>query len=119
MGESDNDRISMLQSIASLKPKTVPLNFFHPNDALPIIKNTLDINTAFSLIKKAKELINPHKLMVAGGREITFKHKQYEIFDYGANAIVIGDYLTTSGIIASKDLETLEKLGLNIAPNCK
>ncbi len=119
MGESVDDRISMLTSIASLKLKTVPLNFFHPNDALPLVKNTLNIKDAFLLISKAKEMINPHKLMVAGGREITFKEQQYDIFKYGANAIVIGDYLTTSGNQASKDLENLENLGFNIAQECK
>ncbi len=119
MGENSDDRISMLQSIASLNPKTVPLNFFHPNKALPIVKNTLNINTAFSLIKTAKEIINPQKLMVAGGREITFKQRQYEVFKYGANAIVIGDYLTTIGNAISKDLENLENLGFTIAQNCK
>ncbi len=119
MGESDEDRISMLKSIASLNPTTVPLNFFHPNDALPMIKNTLDIDIAFNLIKKAKEIINPKKLMVAGGREITFKERQYEIFKYGANSIVIGDYLTTAGQTASRDLQALEKLGYTIADDCE
>ncbi len=119
MGESDDDRISMLKSIAKLNPTTVPLNFFHPNEALPMIKNTLDIDVAFSLIKKAREIINPKKLMIAGGREITFKDKQYDIFKYGANSIVVGDYLTTSGQTASKDLLNLEKLGYTIAEDCQ
>ena len=119
MGESDEDRISMINSIASLNPKTVPLNFFHPNKALPIVKNTLDIDTAFSLIKKAKEIINPQRLMIAGGREVTFKEKQYDIFQYGANSIIIGDYLTTNGQTVSKDLENLENLGYTIVQNCE
>jgi biotin synthase len=118
LGESDIDRISMLKSIASLKPTTVPLNFFHPNDALPMVNNTLDTNIAFKLISKAKDIINPQKLMVAGGREITFKDKQYDIFKYGANSIVIGDYLTTSGNQASQELKTLQNMGFEIATNC-
>ena len=35
--------------------------------------------------------------MVAGGREVMFGDDQYEIFNRGANAFVIGDYLTTAG----------------------
>ena len=119
MGESDENRISMINSIASLNPKTVPLNFFHPNEALPIVENTLDIDTSFNLIAKAREVINPERLMIAGGREITFKDRQYEVFDHGANAIIIGDYLTTCGQNISKDLENLENLGYTIAQNCK
>ena len=37
LGETQENRISMLKSIASLEPMSVPLNFFHPNEALPII----------------------------------------------------------------------------------
>ncbi len=119
MGESNEDRISMLNSINSLNPKTVPLNFFHPNEALPMVQNTLDKQTAFNLITKAKEIINPKRLMIAGGREITFEQQQYEVFNYGANAIVIGDYLTTSGSIASKELTILNNLGFNIVQKCE
>ena len=118
MGEDENDRISMLKSIKSLNPTTVPLNFFHPNEALPMPQNTLDTMTALEIIKKAKEIINPPKLMVAGGREITFKDKQYDIFDCGANSIVIGNYLTTTGNKAQNELDILEAKGLTIVKEC-
>jgi biotin synthase len=119
MGESLEDRISMLNSIKELKPKSVPLNFFHPNKALPIVKNTLDIDDSFNIIKKAREILPNVMLMIAGGREITFKDKQYDIFKYGANSIVIGNYLTTQGNIASSDLDILENMGYTIATTCK
>ena len=38
LGESQEDRISMIEAIASLEPMNVPINFFHPNEALPIVK---------------------------------------------------------------------------------
>jgi len=119
LGETQEDRISMLESIASLKPMTVPINFFHPNEALPIVQNTLTKKEAFKLIQLTKQYNpNAHKIMVAGGRELMFQEQQYDIFEYGANSIVIGDYLTTSGNIASQDLISLEKLGFNIAASC-
>jgi len=97
----------------------VPLNFFHPNEALPIVSNSVTRDQAFDLITLAREMIpNAHKIMVAGGRELMFKEEQYKVFDYGANAIVIGDYLTTSGKNASKDLESLESMGYSIAHSC-
>jgi len=119
LGETQEDRLSMLKSLASLEPMNVPLNFFHPNEALPIVTNSVTKEQAFDLIGLAKEMIpNAHKIMVAGGRELMFKEEQYKVFDYGANAIVIGDYLTTSGKNASKDLESLESIGYNIAHSC-
>jgi len=119
LGETQEDRISMLESIASLNPMNVPINFFHPNEALPIVQNSITKKEAFELIKLTKQYIpNAHKIMVAGGREMMFEKEQYTLFDYGANSIVIGDYLTTSGNVPSQDLISLEKLGFTIASSC-
>lgn len=119
LGETREDRISMIQAIASLEPANVPINFFHPNEALPLVKNSISKEEAFELIRLVREMVpNAHKIMVAGGRELMFGENQYEVFNYGANAIVIGDYLTTKGNSASKDIEALEKLGFEIAPKC-
>jgi biotin synthase len=120
MGESFENRISMLKSIKELKPKSMPINFFHPNEALPIKINTLNKQEALDMIRYIREYLGEDiVLMVAGGRENILKNDQYKIFEYGANAIVIGNYLTTRGKIASKDLEELEKLNINIAKYCK
>jgi len=119
LGETQEDRISLLKSIASLKPMSIPINFFHPNKALPIVKNSITRKEAFELIKLTKQY-NPNadKIMVAGGRELMFQEQQYDIFEYGANSIVIGDYLTTNGNVASQDLISLENLGFHIASSC-
>jgi biotin synthase len=53
--------------------------------------------------------------MVAGGRELMFGEREEEIFSNGANAIVIGNYLTTAGRVMSKDLAMLRKLKLKVA----
>ncbi|QKJ24495.1 biotin synthase [Poseidonibacter lekithochrous] len=116
MGETQEDRISMIKSIASLDPMNVPLNFFHPNEALPLVENTITREEAFDLVELSREMIpNAHKIMVAGGRELMFGDEQYEIFNRGANAFVIGDYLTTAGKTPKDDVEALEKLGFKIA----
>lgn len=120
LGETQGDRVSMLESIKSLNPMNVPINFFHPNKALPIVENSITKDEAFKLIELTREMIpNAHKIMVAGGRELMFGEEQYKIFEHGANSFVIGDYLTTAGKSANKDLEELEKLGYEIAQNCE
>lgn len=84
LGETQEDRISMLESIASLNPKNVPVNFFHPNKALPIVKNSITKQQAFELIELTRKMVpNAQKIMVAGGRELMFGDDQYEIFDHG------------------------------------
>ena len=86
---------------------------------MPIPKNSLSIDEAFGIIKTIKDSLKKGtKIMVAGGREYMFKDKQYQIFDYGANSIVIGDYLTTLGTTVSKELSTIEKLGFDISQDC-
>ncbi len=116
MGENQEDRISMLEALASLNPTSVPINFYHHNPALPLQPNDLTTDEALDLVRLAREIIpNADRIMIAGGREMMFKERQAEIFEAGANAIVIGNYLTTSGREKSKDLEMLANLGLQIA----
>jgi biotin synthase len=117
MGESIEDRESLLDAIASLEPMSVPLNFFHPNEALSLSKN-IDINAAFEVLDMAKRKLPKAMLMVAGGREITFGTRQKEIFAHGINAIVIGDYLTTKGQSTHQDIAMLNALNLEIATTC-
>lgn len=119
LGESQENRISMLKSIASLDPMNVPINFFHPNEALPLVENPLSRDEAFELIELTKKMVpNAHKIMVAGGRELMFKEDEYKIFERGANAFVIGDYLTTAGKTPADDIEAIEALGYEIAKEC-
>lgn len=115
LGETQEQRVSMLESIASLEPMNVPLNFFHPNEALPLVENSVTREEAFELIELARKMVpNAMKIMVAGGRELMFGEEQYKIFEKGANAFVIGDYLTTAGKTPADDIKELERLGFSI-----
>ena len=116
LGETEGDRESMLKSLASLNPTSVPINFYHHNVALELEPNPLHVDEALALIKLTRESIpNAQRIMVAGGRELMFGDRQEEIFSNGANSIVIGNYLTTTGRVMSKDLEMLKKLKLKVA----
>jgi len=118
LGESQEDRISMLASLKSLNPTSVPINFYHHNTALELKPNPLTTDEALTLIRLTKEtLCDADRIMVAGGRELMFGSRQAEIFENGANSIVIGNYLTTKGRVMSQDLEMLKALGLNVAKN--
>ncbi len=116
LGETQEDRVSMLESLASLNPTSVPINFYHHNEALQLQPNPLTVDEALSLIKLTRKMLsNAERIMVAGGRELMFGERQNEIFAAGANSIVIGNYLTTAGREMNKDLEMLRSLGLDIA----
>jgi biotin synthase len=119
MGESQKDRDSLMEAIISLNPDSVPLNFYIPNQALPIKSRNITKERALEIIKKARELLGEDKLlMVAGGRELIFGGSEKEMFDAGVNSIVIGDYLTTKGDEPLKDITMIEKIDYKIAKTC-
>ncbi|WP_294954204.1 biotin synthase [Sulfurovum sp.] len=119
MGETEKDRDSLLEAIASLQPESSPLNFYHPNPALPIKTRNIELDEALEIIQKAYTLLGKEKLlMVAGGRELLFNGQEEKMFQAGANAIVIGNYLTTSGTAPGKDRQMLKKLGYEVATHC-
>jgi biotin synthase len=120
MGENIDDRIELIKSIISLNPQSIPLNFYHPNPSLPIKNNNITLNDALEIIKISRDLIGDNKLlMIAGGRELIFSNNYKDMFDAGANAIVIGNYLTTKGNRPNKDRDILDKLGYRVVSDCK
>jgi len=119
MGEEAEDRDSLLNSIASLKPESTPLNFYHPNKALPIKARNISRDEALAIVRKARTLLGEDKLlMVAAGRELLFDGCEELMFEAGANSMVIGNYLTTTGDTPSKDREMLKRLGYGVATTC-
>lgn len=116
MGESPEDRLSMLHALKALNPISVPLNFYHHNPVLPLQPNPLSVEEALELITLARNVLDTtDRIMVAGGRERMFGDRQKEIFGAGANSIVLGNYLTTQGEEIHTDLAMLKQLGLEIA----
>jgi len=119
MGETTLDRDDLLHAIASLSPESTPLNFYHPNPALPIKSRNIGLEEAVDIIKKTRSLLGENRLlMVAGGRELLFNGKESLMFEAGANAIVIGNYLTTKGINENLDKDMLNTLGYEVATSC-
>ncbi|SFV55712.1 Biotin synthase [hydrothermal vent metagenome] len=117
MGESEEDRISLLNSLKKLNPDGIPLNFFIENNKLPL-KATHNKQMALNIIKIFRKNFENAIIMLAGGRELVFKDKWIEAIKAGANSIVIGDYLTTKGERPDKDIEILRKEGFEIANEC-
>jgi biotin synthase len=119
MGESATHRDELLQIIKELNPSSMPINFYHPNPALPIKDSNITLKEALGVIAKSKALLGDDKIiMVGGGRELLFGGKEAQMYRAGANAIVIGDYLTTKGASSNYDIITLKQLGYKVATSC-
>ncbi len=118
LGESEADRISFRASLAKLEPFSSPINFFIPNSALRIKQPKMGADEALKIIRDTAKALPQCRIMVAGGREAVLGDRQYEVLANGASAVVIGDYLTTAGQLASKDIEELKARGFEFASNC-
>ncbi len=119
MGETARDRDDLIEAITSLQPESTPLNFYHPNPALPIKARNIGQKEAVEIIRKTRGLLGKERLlMVAGGRELLFSGEEAKMLEAGANAIVIGNYLTTSGEAPDRDRQMLETLGYEVATSC-
>ena len=118
VGESEADRVSFRASLKELEPFSSPINFFIKNEALTLDLPPLSADEALKIVRETKRDLPETRVMIAGGREKILGERQYEIFENGADAIVIGDYLTAKGEKASKDIEELAKRGFSFASIC-
>lgn len=117
VGESDNDRISYFEALKELNPKTSPINFYYPNDALPLPKETVSKEEALSIIKMANEALPETVFMAAGGRNLVFDSMS-EAVNAGFGSVVIGDYLTAKGESVRCDIEDMKKHGIKPVTKC-
>ena len=119
LGESRADRESFWGSLLELKPQSIPINFYYPNPALPLKKNSIDaVDEGLGIIRRTRELFPEALVMVAGGRESFFGERQSEIFSYGCNSIIVGDYLTSKGQEANIDQALVLSAGLEVESEC-
>ncbi len=113
MGESWEQRYEMAKYISMLDINAIPLNFLNPIANTPLEKQALlDPEEALRVVSLFR-VINPDiNICIAGGREKTLKHLQDKIFQAGANGIMIGDYLTTTGRSIDEDKQMIRDQGL-------
>ena len=116
MGESREDRINLLLTLANLKspPKSVPINLLVPIPGTPLADVEKLDNFEFIRMIAAARIMMPNSVVrLSAGREGMSKEMQALCFFAGANSIFYGDkLLTTSNSEAEDDLTFLNKLGI-------
>jgi len=113
IGESDEDRVELAYLLKKLDVDSIPINFLSPVKGTPL-EGSANLTPIVCLkIIAMMRLVNPTKdIMVCGGREINLGDLQSLIFAAGANGMIIGNYLTTSGRDVSKDMQMIKDLNL-------
>jgi len=116
MGESVEQRAEFAAQLASLDPDEVPLNFLNPRPGTPLADMpVLAADDALRTIAAFRLALPRTVLRYAGGRELTLGDLGTEAGMLGGiNAIIVGNYLTTLGRPADRDLDMLERLKMPI-----
>jgi biotin synthase len=121
MGESDEDRLSLLQQLARLNPhpESVPINMLVPNEGTPLGQaEELDPLVMVRTIATARILMPASRVRLAAGRRGLSQEAVTLCFLAGANSIFTGEkLLTTPNPGADADHRLLETLGMRAAPS--
>lgn len=114
VGESWEDRAELAATLRKLEVNCVPINFLHPRAGTPLASRIpLAADEALRIIALFRLLLPTTSLRVCGGRHFVFEEaEQPEIFAAGADAVMTGNYLTTSGITPERDRAMIVKCGL-------
>lgn len=111
LGETKEDRIDMAVSLRELGVKSVPVNMLNPIPGTPYEKNERLTEDDMRRVAAVYRFILPDaSIRLAGGRGL-MKDKGEGCFQSGANAVISGDMLTTSGYTIESDMEMISRLG--------
>jgi biotin synthase len=114
MGESHEQVVQIAYALRELDADSIPVNFLNSIKGTPL-ENRKELNPRYCLkVLALMRFINPNKeIRVSGGREVNLGPLQ-PLSLYPANAIFVGDYLTTEGQAANLDHQMIEDLGFEI-----
>jgi biotin synthase len=115
MGESKEQRIELLETIRSLDVDSVPLNFLSPILGTKL-ENMKDLSPldCLKIIASARLMMPDKTIRICGGRENNLRDFQSWIFFAGANGLMVGGYLVTSGRDVNDDLQMIKDAGLSL-----
>ena len=114
MGETFAQRVELAIDIRDLETQSFPINFLKPLEGT-VLENMelMELYEALRTIAMLRLILPTIDLFVCGGREEVFTNNQEQIFAAGANGILGGNYLTTKGQDPKRDIDMIERIGLN------
>ena len=111
LGETPEQLVEAVFALRELGSDSIPVNFLMPFDGTPMEGTWLLTPLACLRILALVRLACPDKeLRIAGGREMHLRSLQSTALEV-ANSIFLGDYLTSEGQGAAKDLDMIADAG--------
>ena len=115
LGESFAQRVEAAIALREIGVSSVPMNFFNPVKGTALEKITpLAEEEILRTIAMFRFVLPEADIRVCGGREVNLKNSQGKIFSAGANGMMVGGYLTTSGSSVEQDHKLIADAGLRI-----
>jgi len=119
MGESPEQRVELALALREMGVDVLPMNFLNPIPGTPLeAAEPLKPLECLQTIAVYRMLIPTANIMVAGGREVNLRDLQSWAYHAGANATMVGNYLTTPGRSPADDQRMLADLGFTTAHGC-
>jgi len=119
MGETREDRVKLAFELKPFKPHCLPMNVLNPRPGTPLenqpAPDPLEMIKTIAVFR----FIHPKSnIKLAGGREEGLGNTyQEKALRGGANGLIIGGYLTTSGNPIREDFEMLKRAGFEAPPS--
>ena len=115
IGETREQRLELMLDIAALYPEEVTINILVPMHGTPLELQTplpkSEIIRTFTVLR----FLLPYSIIkISGGRELILDDQGKELLKSGANGIITSGYLTIGGNIPKKDLQMIERIGLEV-----
>ena len=113
LGESWEQRLELSAAIAELGAHSIPVNFLNPIPGTPLEhRRPLPVHEALGIVSLLRLMHPKRDIVICGGRGRTLGNLDALLFNAGANGLMTGDYLTTSGSPYERDLAMLAALGI-------
>ena len=115
LGESFEQRIELAETLRELDVDSIPINFLNPVQGTRLEgQSDLTPMDCLRIVAMMRYILPKKHITVCGGRETNLREFQSWIFMAGADGMMIGNYLTTSGRDEQIDLQMLKDAEVQI-----
>ncbi len=113
IGETRQQRLELTLELAALYPEEVTINILVPIPGTPLeLQTPLPKSEIIRMFSVVRFLLPESIIKISGGRETQLDDSGEELLQSGANGIITSGYLTMGGNESKKDLQMIEKIGL-------
>jgi biotin synthase len=115
IGETWDDRIDMAFTLKKLNIDSVPINYLIPVKGTAFAeKDMLNSFEALKIISLYRFMLPEKEIRVCGGRLQVLGEFNSMVFMAGADSLLTGNYLTTTGRTYEDDLKLIRDYGLKV-----